>query len=78
MRNFTPEDLIAFHYNESSLTDLPAVAEALDNHWPLQEKYRVIKESSRTLDKALTSPRRQSVEAILSYGVAAMDASALE
>ena len=78
MRNFTPEDLIAFHYNESSLTDTVAIAEALENSWPLQEKYRVIQDAARSLDRAKTAPRRQSVEAILAYGMAEIDTPTME
>jgi hypothetical protein len=78
MRNFTPEDLIAFHYNESSLIDTPAIAEALDNSWPLQEKYRVIQDAARSLDRAKMAPRRQSVESILAYGMAALDTANIE
>lgn len=78
MRNFTPEDLIAFHYNESSLTDTAAIAEALDSSWPLQEKYRVIQDAARSLDRAKIAPRHQSVEAILAYGMAEIDTATID
>jgi len=78
MRNFTPEDLIAFHYNESSLTDTVAIAEALESNWPLQEKYRVIQDAARSLDKAKIAPRRQAVAAILAYGMAEIDTATIE
>lgn len=67
MSNFTPEELIAFHYGETSPIKSAEIAKALDENWALQEKYRVIKEASSLLDKGLKSPGWRSLRSVLDH-----------
>ena len=78
MDNFTPEHLIAYHYNELTLAERERMQEALESNWPLMEKYRVLQEATRTLDKAKTSPRHQVVQTIIDYGMAEQNIPTLE
>ena len=78
MSNFTPEHLIAYHYNELTLADRERMQEALAGSWPLMEKYRVVEEATKSLDKALTSPRKETVQTIVEYGMAAFNTAALD
>jgi hypothetical protein len=78
MDNFTPEHLIAYHYNELTLVERERMQEALESNWPLLEKYRVLQEATRTLDKAKTSPRPQVVQIIIDYGMAEQNIPTLE
>jgi hypothetical protein len=78
MSNFTPEHLIAYHYNELTLKDRERMQEALETNWPLMEKYKVVEAASRCLDKALTSPRRQTVQTILDYGMAELNTASFD
>lgn len=68
MTNFTPEQLIAFHYQELPPDKSAEIAEALQNNWVLQEKYRVIRDAGKQLDKAMLSPRNTVIQSILAYG----------
>jgi hypothetical protein len=78
MSNFTPEHLIAYHYNELTLAERERMQEALAGNWPLMEKYRVVQEASKSLDKALTSPRRETVQTIVEYGMAELNTATLD
>lgn len=68
MSNFTPEDLLEYFYQETTPKQTDAVFSALENEWPLQQKYNVITQAAAKLDKSIVSPRLQSVQAILNYG----------
>ncbi len=67
MSNFTPEDLLEYFYQETSPKKTHEVQTALENEWPLQQKYNVITQAAEKLDKSLVAPRKQSVAAILNY-----------
>ncbi|HSC54869.1 MAG TPA: hypothetical protein VLC98_14650 [Phnomibacter sp.] len=76
MSNFTPEQLIAYHYNELTLSERERLQSEMETNWPLLEKYRVIQDAAKSLDKALTSPRNQTVQTIVDYGMAELDETA--
>jgi len=78
MSNFSPEHLIAYHYNELTLADRERLQDALASNWPLMEKYRVVQEATKSLDKALTSPRPETVQTILDYGLAELNTATLD
>lgn len=75
MSNFTPEDLISYHYNEMTLADRERMQEALADNWPLLEKYKIVQKASKSLDKAIISPRREVVQVILDYGMEEINTS---
>lgn len=67
MDNFTPEDLLQYHYGELGMEETAMIKEALQNEWPLREKLRVIEDASKRLDKSFYSPRPEVVGRILQY-----------
>ena len=67
MYNFTPEDLLQYHYGELDADLVPVLEKALAEDWTLKEKYSVIKEASRRLDKSMYSPRKEVIGRILDY-----------
>ncbi|MDB5247416.1 MAG: hypothetical protein JWQ40_1810 [Segetibacter sp.] len=67
MRNYTTEELIQFLYRETSEEKTRAIEKAVQMDWSLQEKLEALKDSKRGLDSIVTSPRHQSVMAILNY-----------
>lgn len=75
MSNFTPEDLISYHYNEMTLADRERMQEALAGNWPLLEKYKILQKASKSLDKAIISPRKDVVQTILDYGMEEINTS---
>jgi hypothetical protein len=78
MSNFTPEQLISYHYNELTLAEREKMQESLASNWPLLEKYRVVEAAAKSLDKALTSPRRQTVQTILDYGMSVVNTETID
>lgn len=78
MNNFTPEQLIAFHYNELSPAEQAQIADALASNWALQQKYEVITAATARLDKAIQKAPSQAVDSILGYSKNALLLSALE
>ncbi len=68
MTNFTPEQLVLFHYGELDITQSSETSQAIEKNWPLREKYKVIEEAASLLDKGLKSPRESSVQKVLKYG----------
>lgn len=67
MPSFTPEDLLLYLYNETSIEMTKAVEEALKNDWTLREKLNVLKTSMQRLNKITESPRTEVVLNILNY-----------
>ena len=64
---FTPEDLVRYLYNETSPEITAAIEAALMEDWTLREKFEVLKSSAQTLDKALESPRTETILNVLNY-----------
>ena len=67
MTHYTPEDLLQYLYKETSTTENIAIEQALREDWTLREKLEVLKESVKTLDGVLESPRTQVVLNVLNY-----------
>ena len=67
MPNYTTEELIQYLYQETSEEKTRAIEKAIQMDWSLQEKLEALKDSKRGLDNIITSPRPQSVMAILNY-----------
>lgn len=67
MVNYTTEDLIQYLYHETSEEETRAIEKALQTDWALREQFDALKDSKQGLDKLVTSPRPQSISAILNY-----------
>ena len=67
MRNFTPEDLLLYLYNESSPQLTAAINQALQLDWTLREKFNVLKTAMLRLDQIQQSPRTEAILNILNY-----------
>ena len=67
MPNYTTEELIQYVYGETTPEKSQAIEKALQNDWNLTEKLGALKESMHQLDTVISSPREQSVMAILNY-----------
>ncbi|MDQ6815625.1 MAG: hypothetical protein M3040_17990 [Bacteroidota bacterium] len=67
MPQYTTEELIQYSYGETTAEKTQAIEKALATDWNLKEKLGALKESMQHLDTALTSPREESVMAILNY-----------
>lgn len=67
MTNFTPEDLLLYLYNETSIKQTAEIEAALQKDWTLREKLTVLKASMQRLDKITTSPRTEVVLNVLNY-----------
>ena len=67
MHSFTPEDLLQYLYKETSPEKTAAITEALNSDWSLREKYEVITSASKRLEIITLSPRKETIDSILSY-----------
>ena len=67
MHNFTPEDLVQYLYNETSLEKSSAIKTALENDWTLREMYDVIVSAQKRLEAFQLSPREEAVNNILRH-----------
>jgi hypothetical protein len=67
MHNFTPEDLLEYHYGEMPSEKAILLEAVLKEDWTLREKLSVIEEAAARLDKSLYSPSQNSVRNILDY-----------
>ncbi|GEO10280.1 hypothetical protein [Segetibacter aerophilus] len=67
MPNYSTEELIQYVYQETSPEKTQALEKALENDWNLKEKLGALKDSMQQLDTVITSPREQSITAILNY-----------
>ena len=67
MNNYTPEDLLEYHYQETSPEKSNAIATAIEASWALQQKYDVIRQAAESLDKSIRGPRPQSIQFVLNY-----------
>lgn len=67
MTRYTPEDLLRYLYQETSLSETVDIKAALDQDWALNEKFKVLKSSLKILDGAIESPRIEAVLTVLDY-----------
>lgn len=73
MHSFTPEDLLQYLYNETSTEKTKAIKKALESDWSLREKFEVISTGSKRLEALKLSPRKKTIDAILSYAEKAVE-----
>ena len=66
-QKFTPNDLIRFLYQETSVADTMGIAEALLEDRALYEEYESLKGSFAQLPKAQFSPSHATIQNILRY-----------
>jgi hypothetical protein len=71
MKNFTPEDLIQYLYEETSPEMTADIKAALEADWTLREKFEVIKTSAARLDRIIESPRAEVLQRVLDYAKSA-------
>lgn len=67
MHNFTPEDLLEYHYGEMNEARAKELEQALKEDWTLREKLTVIREAGARLDKSIYSPGEAVVNRIMHY-----------
>ena len=67
MKNFTPEDLVLYLYNETTPEKSLEITTAMEKDWTLREKFEVLKASIARLDKLIESPRTEVVLNVLRY-----------
>ena len=73
MHSLTPEDLLQYLYNETSIEKTAAIKAALESDWSLREKFEVISLGSKRLEKITLSPRKKTIDNILSYAEKAVE-----
>lgn len=73
MHSFTPEDLLQYLYNETSIEKTAAIKAALESDWSLMEKFEIISSASKRLETIRLSPRKQTIDNILSYAEKAVE-----
>ena len=67
MTYYTNEDLIQYLYCETSRKETEAIEKALETDWNLKEQFEALKVTKQGLDRLVSSPRQQSIMAILNY-----------
>lgn len=67
MPKIKTEDLIRYLYQETSNDQTLAIEKALETDWELKDQLEILRDSMKSLDKMIKSPRSQSIEAILNY-----------
>jgi hypothetical protein len=73
MPKITTDELIQYLYQESSKDQSMAIEKALQTDWELKDELEILKDSMKSLDKMVKSPRSQSVDAILNYARSTME-----
>jgi len=73
MHSFTTEDLLQYLYKETSTEKTAAIKAALETDWSLKEKFEVLLSGSEKLETIKLSPRKQTIENILSYAEKAVE-----
>ena len=73
MHSFTQEDLLQYLYNETSTQKTAAISAALEEDWSLREKFDLLKAAQQNLEVIKLSPRKQTIDNILSYAEKAME-----
>ncbi len=71
MKNFTPEDLLRFIYQETTASENEQIELQLSNDWTLNAKFQVMKTAHERLNKMkLMAPRQETIDRILAYASA--------
>lgn len=67
MRKVTPEDLVQFLYNETSLEKTAAIKAALQTDYSLREEFEALSLDKNKLEALRFSPRKEVIDNILNY-----------
>jgi hypothetical protein len=67
MINFTPEDLLEYHYGEMPPSQAAMLEKVLEEDWALNQKRIVIAEAAARLDKSIYAPRQIVLDRIIDY-----------
>lgn len=67
MQNFTPEDLVQYLYNETSVEKTLAIKAALEIDYSLREEFEALSSDKKRLEALRLSPRKESINKILNY-----------
>lgn len=67
MTNYTTEDLIQYMYRETTEEQTREIEKAIQSDWSLKDMLEALQASMQQLDSMISSPRKQSVKAILDY-----------
>lgn len=73
MHSFTQEELLQYLYKETSTEKTAAIKAALLNDWDLREKFDLLKYAQQNLEVIKVSPRKQTIDSILSYAEKAIE-----
>lgn len=67
MTKFTPEDLVQYLYNETSVQKTTSIKEALNTDWNLKESFEQLVDAQKNLEEIKLSPRDEAVNKILQH-----------
>lgn len=67
MTKFTPEELVQYLYNETSMQKTTAIENALETDWDLQESLEFLQTAQKNLEEINLSPRTEAVNRILQH-----------
>ena len=73
MTQFTTEELIQYLYRETTEERTKEIDKAIETDWTVREKFEALQDTTQQLDSAVSSPRRQSIAAILNYAKASAE-----
>ena len=67
MPQISVEELLEYHYSDTSPERLAEISAELNVNWPLREKLAVISKATGQLEKSLCSPSKKTVDFLLAY-----------
>ncbi len=67
MHLFTPEDLVQYLYNETSVKKSAAIEAELQSNWQLKEIFEVIINAQKRLEAFELTPRKKVINEILTH-----------
>ena len=65
--------MLQYLYKETSIEKTAAIKAALETDWSLREKFEVLSSGSEKLEAIKLSPRKKTIDNILSYAEKAME-----
>jgi hypothetical protein len=67
IKDFTPDHLVSFLYNETSTNENKSIENVLSLDHSLSAEYNMLKEAQRGLPKAQFRPSEKAIQNILKY-----------
>jgi hypothetical protein len=67
MSQISVEELLEYHYSDTTPERMSEISAELILNWPLREKLAVISKAAEQLEKSLCAPSKKSVDFLLSY-----------